>query len=211
MLKVCTKCRIQQKSTEFYKRTRSKDGLFSWCKKCHNQYYYHEKRDYYVHEYPKNYNLLNKEKIKEKQRKYRVENRDYLREHDRKRYLLNRTERIKKQRERDLMNWEVVSEYRKEWRKKNKEKRIQYYWNRAERILRNGGNLNVKEWLLIKKKYGNKCLACGVSEEKVAITLDHIIPIIHGGRHSIDNVQPLCKSCNSKKATKIIDYRNICE
>jgi len=28
-----------------------------------------------------------------------------------------------------------------------------------------------------------------------------------GGTHDPDNVQPLCKSCNSKKAIKIIDYR----
>jgi len=56
----------------------------------------------------------------------------------------------------------------------------------------------------IYEKHGKQCLSCGSKEN---ITLDHIIPIAKGGLNDIDNLQPLCKSCNSKKATKIIDYR----
>ena len=54
-------------------------------------------------------------------------------------------------------------------------------------------------------KYGKKCLKCG-SEE--CISLDHIIPVKKGGKNELDNLQPLCKSCNSSKGHKIIDYRN---
>lgn len=64
------------------------------------------------------------------------------------------------------------------------------------------GNVNIKD--VVFKMYGKKCLACG-SEEN--ISLDHIIPIHKKGTNTIDNLQPLCKSCNSKKGTKIIDYR----
>lgn len=52
--------------------------------------------------------------------------------------------------------------------------------------------------------YGRFCLCCGTDKN---ISLDHIIPIIKGGLNIIDNLQPLCKLCNSKKGTKIIDYR----
>lgn len=52
--------------------------------------------------------------------------------------------------------------------------------------------------------YGDKCLCCGTSEN---ISIDHIIPVRKGGENNISNFQPLCKSCNSKKGTKIIDYR----
>lgn len=56
----------------------------------------------------------------------------------------------------------------------------------------------------IYTKYGKKCLCCG-SEEK--ISLDHVIPVNKGGKDEVENLQPLCKSCNSRKNVQIIDYR----
>lgn len=32
--KICTKCKAEKDISEFYKRTRSKDGLSCWCKQC---------------------------------------------------------------------------------------------------------------------------------------------------------------------------------
>lgn len=55
--------------------------------------------------------------------------------------------------------------------------------------------------------YGKSCLNCG-SNYKLA--LDHIKPICIGGKNTIENLQPLCKNCNSKKGKKIIDYRKAC-
>ena len=54
------------------------------------------------------------------------------------------------------------------------------------------------------KKHGKTCLNCGTTEN---ISLDHVIPVSKGGMNDISNLQPLCKSCNSKKGSKIIDYR----
>jgi 5-methylcytosine-specific restriction endonuclease McrA len=56
----------------------------------------------------------------------------------------------------------------------------------------------------IFRLYGEKCLACGSIKN---IALDHIKPVSKGGENKIENLQPLCKSCNSKKGSKTIDYR----
>lgn len=69
----------------------------------------------------------------------------------------------------------------------------------------NGGTFTVEEWIEIKNKYGNKCLRCGRSDVK--LTMDHVTPISLGGRHEKENIQPLCKSCNSSKKATIYDYR----
>jgi 5-methylcytosine-specific restriction endonuclease McrA len=64
----------------------------------------------------------------------------------------------------------------------------------------NGGNHSLKEWNELKKITGNHCLECWKVLDKLA--QDHIIPITKGGTDFIDNIQPLCKSCNSSKHNK---------
>lgn len=68
-----------------------------------------------------------------------------------------------------------------------------------------GGGWTPQEWLVLLARYGGTCLACGVSERLVP---DHVQPLYRGGRHSIDNIQPLCYRCNLRKGIKTIDYRS---
>lgn len=59
----------------------------------------------------------------------------------------------------------------------------------------------------IFKLYGEICLKCGSTED---ICIDHIKPysLYPELKTDINNLQPLCRSCNSKKGNKfIIDYR----
>lgn len=37
-MKKCTKCYIEKEYEDFHKRSKNKDGLRHWCKKCHNGY-----------------------------------------------------------------------------------------------------------------------------------------------------------------------------
>jgi 5-methylcytosine-specific restriction endonuclease McrA len=76
---------------------------------------------------------------------------------------------------------------------------------RRARKRKNGGDYTLDEWNNLCEKYGNRCLACGRTD--VLLTVDHIVPLKLGGKNDISNLQPLCKSCNCKKHTKVIDYR----
>lgn len=98
------------------------------------------------------------------------------------------------QRGRDCWNW-----------RNGRSKDAQFY-NRARRNRKNNaaGSHTFGEWELLKRQYGNACRWCGAREPQTRLTEDHIIPLSKGGSDFIENIQPLCKSCNSRKYNKII-------
>ena len=68
------------------------------------------------------------------------------------------------------------------------------------------GGHSFEEWELLKAQYNWTCPSCQKKESEIKLTQDHIIPLSRGGSENIENIQPLCKSCNCKKHTKIIKY-----
>lgn len=79
---------------------------------------------------------------------------------------------------------------------------------RRQRMKENGGFHYKSEWELLKAQYNWTCLSCGRNEEIITLTKDHIIPVSKGGSDNIENIQPLCGSCNYKKHDKEIKYGN---
>lgn len=79
--------------------------------------------------------------------------------------------------------------------------------SKRSRLIKNGGKFSLIEWLTLKEKYNFSCLCCKQQEPLIRLSPDHIIPISRGGKNTIDNIQPLCSDCNSRKWAKTIDYR----
>lgn len=77
---------------------------------------------------------------------------------------------------------------------------------RSERLseARRKGTHTKEEWTALVNVCGNKCLRCSAPSPE--IVKDHILAIVHGGSDSIENLQPLCRSCNAAK-TDAIDSR----
>ena len=44
-----------------------------------------------------------------------------------------------------------------------------------------------------------RCYYCGRQVGARALSMDHVVPLIRGGRSSRGNVVPACKECNNRK------------
>lgn len=58
---------------------------------------------------------------------------------------------------------------------------------------------------IISKRDGKYCCYC---DKETDLTLDHIFPRSLGGGDEIDNLQILCRSCNSRKGQKLEHGKN---
>jgi len=204
-MKVCTKCKVQKKLTEFSKAKQNKDGYLGKCKPCEKE----SSKEYYE---------KNKEKIIQRAKKYYKKNLEKI-----KIYRENKKERdrdISKKYEKKKQKWktEKSKEYQIRYRENNKEKlkkqnNHRYLKNRSKEVenrLRNVKKIEEERKYLfnIGKKECSKC--------KKIKDINNFSAI----KSNIDGVQRVCKCCdkeyrykysgkeNQRKIKKIIDKRN---
>jgi 5-methylcytosine-specific restriction endonuclease McrA len=108
----------------------------------------------------------------------------------------------KKQHYASTRRWDVENPERsREIRKKAKQSPVGNS-NRRSRSRR--GSYTRDEWVALLASVNNTCLCCG---DPGPLTVDHIVPLSLGGLNKIENIQPLCLSCNTQKGVRIRDYR----
>lgn len=59
------------------------------------------------------------------------------------------------------------------------------------------GEISDVQWLRLVEAWENQCAYC---HEERKLTQDHVVPIVRGGKHTIENVVPACRGCNAKKS-----------
>ena len=64
------------------------------------------------------------------------------------------------------------------------------------RMERADNDLSGEEWVTIKAMWGG-CAYCGADDAD--LQKDCVQPISRGGRYTLDNVVPACRSCNASK------------
>jgi 5-methylcytosine-specific restriction endonuclease McrA len=180
----------------------------------------------------KKYQEENPELVASQWKRYREENRELLNEKAKARYWDDpetHRERAKAQRANDpegyrakkrqwrLDNYERELERERQHHAANREKRnaaSRKYakdnpeWNRRKQHerrakLKNCEVLKItdRDWNRMLERFRHCCYYCG---SRTKLTIDHVIPVDRNGRHSIGNIIPACKSCNSSKSDKTI-------
>lgn len=127
-----------------------------------------------------------------KAKELRAENPELFRERVRKNYWKNPLSHATRMRQWRQLNPEKVNCYGHKYRKTKSF---------------NGGTFTFGEWFSLCSLYELKCICCGKKFPFRKLSPDHVVPIIKGGLNSIENIQPLCRTCNLRKHSKVIDFR----
>jgi len=193
--KTCRVCKAHKVIADFSKCSRSIDLLNSRCRQC-----------------AKNYYQRNRDKILEQKTVYYQQNIERLAEYKKTYYEQNGKKLNAQKREMYAVDSEAKKARNRNWARNNREKLNAYYRKyaaekphiiRKKRLKRrirmmDNGVFEVSK-RDIKKLLSNKCVFCGKSGN---ITIDHVIPLARGGRHSVGNLMALCWSCNASKQDK---------
>lgn len=230
----CNRCKQFKNKEDFYPAPGYKNGLSSLCRLCEKDRrqerfikdperkrllsrrssskrrkeipeYFREKDKKYRQEHP-----LSEEQKESRRKYYKKWWNEHKEEQHKKqscRYYSNSEpykDRAKRYREKNLDIVREKERIRSRTRKIDHFKVVEYLENRRAKKRAVGGRVTKQEWIDLLYKYGNKCLCCGRTD--IPLEQDHVIPL-NPGKHSIDNLQPLCRSCNARKSRKVIDYR----
>ncbi len=190
--KQCRSCGMYRYLDNYVAMPSMKDGLHATCRHCDNA---RRRQQYY-----ENHSRELAAAARNRPRRAEI-NKEYSR-----RYRETNKERVKAAiQEWRQINKDRVLELNRAYAQRNREKVRKFGQVRYANRKGNGGSFTKDEWNELCAIFGNVCVCCGRAGR---LTIDHIIPIVAGGTSNIENLQPLCKTCNCRKGSRlIIDYR----
>lgn len=231
--KRCSKCKELKPRSEFNRNRSKKDGLQDRCRPCHRaddaassakhpetrRKWYEANREHVLAK-TREWQKANPERRKETLAAWLERTKDHRRIKQRENYRKAAPARRAQSRRWVAENPErrraILAAWRerqgpalkkrmREWHKANPEKVKATRQRRRARKRAAGGRFTGEQFKALCRHYGNRCLLCGETGGK--LTPDHVVPLARGGSNGIENIQPLCASCNNRKKTRIIDYR----
>jgi 5-methylcytosine-specific restriction endonuclease McrA len=182
--KVCTRCKTETLLENMGKDRGSKDGYNIYCRPC-------------VREMSQKQRDENPEVNRVWQARYREGHRAQERSRGLSRYYEQKDRLLELGRIRRQKDYKHVRAIEKASYERNKERRRPI--KNAKQSIRNrliGQSPFVILERELRRIYDSNCKHCGTRDN---ISIDHIIPLARGGRHSVGNLQPLCINCNSSK------------
>lgn len=194
-VKTCRSCKQILPVLDFYTRSDSKDGLHAQCKRCMSTQM--------KSNYAKNQEVI-RQRVQARYQSLMKTNPDIIRKSKREWYQKNKTRLQEKKRAYIAANRQKHNLSSRQWAARNPHL-VSMKWrkNRASKY-QCAEHFTLSEWRTLCRTYENKCLGCGQFKQLEA---DHVVPLSVGGSNRIDNIQPLCRSCNAKKGKKIVDFR----
>lgn len=224
----CSKCGVDKSPVDFYKDKLRADGLMLRCKECVKEKTRQFRADNpgIIRERRKKYDQLYKQTGRRKMlRETDIDkSRAREREHSQKWRELNREKynnRLRRWREnnidrrraharadakrRRIANPIPLRDRVNVWRRNNPDRVLASNRARYARKHNAPGSHTIAQWQSLCNWFGDCCVCCGASGKLAA---DHVKPLIKGGSDSIENLQPLCGVCNSRKYTGDQDYRD---
>ena len=188
-MKQCAGCGERKPLTEFHRMKANADGYRPRCKVCRRA----ETTEYYV---------ANSGAVKARSKAWREANPERYRQQ-----LVSWGERNREHKREINQAWRdanrgrikaVTTAYQRlhpEHARNQKARRKAQMGATVHRITKT-------EWEDLKAEYHGGCAYC--SKKVVKPTMDHIVPLIRGGGHTVDNIVPACSPCNREKGMRSV-------
>lgn len=151
----------------------------------------------------KSYQEENEDKEKASRKEYREKNKESTKEYMKQYYLDNPEKFAKYAKDFYENNKEWVKERAKQYSKNNPQVAQAARQRRRARSRNAEGTHSAQDIVQMIAEQNNTCKYCGICFDESPYQIDHIVPLSKGGSNWPDNLQLLCKRCNSKKRAKL--------
>lgn len=217
--KLCNRCTQMKPLSEFEKQERGLYGRRSQCKACRNA----RLRERYATEPGRREKVTARvkqiyatdehyrEQTRARVAAWQATHKEQANTNARRRYAAyhgakDRARRSTPEYQARKLEWERQRLSKPEARERLRHQLRQYKYRRRA-WLENAGHFTLREWREVCQRYDHRCVCCGEQFPLEKLTADHVVPLSRGGNNTIANIQPLCRSCNTRKNARTIDYR----